>query len=162
MPADFYIDVPRRLVFSQGAGVVTVADFLSHMNRLVHHPDFHPEFNQLLDFRRVEEVTLTTENIILLAERNVFSPKSQRAFVVTTDLHFGLVRMFGSYREMAGEQGIRLFREMKEALAWLALTEEPDPGRFLKLNEAAGQREANHFTRRPVSRADPPAPGSTA
>jgi hypothetical protein len=38
--------------------------------------------------------------------------------------------MFGAYREIAGEQGIRLFREMQEALAWLALTEGADPQRF--------------------------------
>jgi hypothetical protein len=133
MPADFYIDVPRRMVFSHGSGVLRLADFRDHMERLLQHPDFRPEFNQLLDFRRVEDVTITAEEIILLAARNVFSPKSRRAFVVTSDLHFGLVRMFGSYRENAGEKGIKLFREMKEALAWLSLTEEADPNLFTNL-----------------------------
>ena len=132
MPADFYIDVPRRMVFSYGSGVLRLADLRNHMDRLLAHPDFRPEFNQLLDFRRAEDVVITTEEIILLAARNVFSPKSKRAFVVTTDLHFGLVRMFGSYRENAGEQGIKLFREMKSALAWLSLAEEADPDLYPK------------------------------
>lgn len=130
MPADFYIDVPRRMVFSHGAGVVGFADFRGHMERLLGHPDFRPEFSQLLDFREVKDVVITTEEIVLLAARNVFSPKSRRAFVVNSDLHFGLVRMFGSHREFAGEQGIRLFREMQPALDWLALTEGADAERF--------------------------------
>ena len=133
MPADFYIDVPRRMVFSYGSGMLRLADFRDHMERLLAHPDFRPEFSQLLDFRRAEGVVITTEEIVLLAARNVFSPKSKRAFVVSTDLHFGLVRMFGAYRENAGEQGIKLFRKMKEALAWLALTEEADLNLFSNL-----------------------------
>jgi len=133
MPADFYIDVSRRMVFSCGNGVLRLADFRDHMERLLAHPDFRPEFNQLLDFRHAEDVVSATEEIILLAARNVFSPKSKRAFVVTSDLHFGLVRMFGSYRENAGEQGIKLFREMKPALTWLSLTEEANSNLFAKL-----------------------------
>jgi len=133
MPADFYIDIPRRVVFSLGSGVVTFADFRGHMERLLSHPDFRPEFNQLLDFRPVTEVVVTREEITLLAARNVFSPKSQRAFVVNSDLHFGLVRMFGSYREIAGEQGIKIFRDLPAALTWLSLTEGADPRRFPEL-----------------------------
>jgi hypothetical protein len=134
MPADFYIDVPRRMVFSIGTGVLRFADLREHMERLLREPDFCPEFNQLLDFRHATDVVITTEEIILLAARKVFSPTSRRAFVVTTDLHFGLVRMFGSYREFAGEQGIKIFREMPPALEWLSLTEAADPKRFANLN----------------------------
>ena len=134
MPADFYIDVPRRMVFSQGDGVLRFADFRGHMDRLLRHPDFRPEFNQLLDFREVKDVVISTEEIVLLAARNVFSPKSRRVFVVNSDLHFGLVRMFGSHREFAGEQGIQIFRELKSALDWLSLTEAADAERFSKEN----------------------------
>ena len=134
MPADFYIDVPRRMVFSHGAGVLRFADFRGHMDRLLRHPDFRPEFSQLLDFRDVTEVVITSEEIVLLGARNVFSPKSKRAFVVNSDLHFGLVRMFASYREIAGESGIRLFRDLAAALEWLALTEGADLQRFPKAN----------------------------
>ncbi len=130
MPADFYIDVPRRMVFSHGRGILTFPEVRSHMERLLKHPDFRPEFNQLLDFRQVSEVALTAEEIRSLAEKNVFSPKSLRAFVITTDLHFGLVRMFGAYREIAGEHGIMIFRELAPALQALDLTEPADPRRF--------------------------------
>ena len=134
MPADFYIDVPRRMVFSHGDGVLRFADFRGHMERLLRHPDFRPEFNQLLDFRKVTDVEISTEEIVLLAARNIFSPKSRRAFVVANDLQHGLVRMFASYRENAGESGIRLFREMNLALEWLGLAEGADTKKFPKEN----------------------------
>ena len=133
MPADFYIDVPRRMVFSKGIGGLSRADCLDHMNRLQPHPDFRPEFNQLLDFRAITAVNVTNADIIHLAERPVFSPRSRRAFVVTSDLHFGLVRMFTTYREMAGEQGIQIFREMNKALEYLSLAEAGDSKLFSKL-----------------------------
>jgi hypothetical protein len=136
MPADFYIDVPRRLVFSKGIGVLSRADCTDHMDRLQAHPDFRPEFGQLLDFRGVTEVTVTSAEIILLAERPIFSPDSRRAFVVTSDLHFGLVRMFMSYREIAGEQGIKIFRDMSAALEYLSLVDEADPKKFTKLQQS--------------------------
>jgi hypothetical protein len=138
MPAEYYIDVPCQMVFSRGYGGLNFSDARHHMERLLSDPDFHPEFNQLIDFRRVEEVTITTEEIVLLAARNVFSPKSRRAFVVASDLQFGLARMFGTYRENAGEHGIKPFREMEPALKWLSLTDEPDSKRFVKLTLTSG------------------------
>ena len=131
MPAEFYIDVPRRMVFSRGTGILTLADATAHMDGLLAHPDFCPEFHQLLDFSQVREIILTGDEIRSLAERNIFSPRSRRAFVISTDLHFGLARMFGAYREIAGEHGILIFRELTPALAALELTAPADPRRFL-------------------------------
>jgi hypothetical protein len=126
MPADFYIDVTRRTVFSRGYDRIDYAACCDHMERLLGSADFNPEFNQLLDFRLVKEIVVSSEEIVMLAARTVFSPRSNRAFVVVSDLHFGLARMFGSYRECAGDQGIRLFRDMESALAWLALDAGPE------------------------------------
>jgi hypothetical protein len=64
---------------------------------------------------------------------------SQRAFVVSSDLQFGMARMFGIYRESACEKGITIFRDMKEALAWLSLSMEPDPKVFAHLGSAMAE-----------------------
>ncbi len=40
--------------------------------------------------------------------------------------------------EMASAKGFTVCREMKEALAWLELGEEPDPGRFGEAKPPAG------------------------
>jgi hypothetical protein len=134
MPADFFIDTPLGMVFSKATEVLDWAEALDHMDRLQAHPDFRPEFNQLIDFRPASPITLTHEQVRRLAHRPVFSARSRRAFVVASDLAFGLGRAFSTYRDLAGEPGIVIFREMPPALAWLGLAAEPDPGLFPKLN----------------------------
>lgn len=125
MPADFFIDRQRRIVFSKATGVLGYAEGLDHMNRLQGNPDFVPEFDQLFDFREVTTVALSHEDVRNLAERAIFSARSRRAFVVAGDLSFGVARVFEAYRDLHGESGIVIFREMKEALAWLSLPAEP-------------------------------------
>ncbi|MDE3083959.1 MAG: hypothetical protein KGJ37_01915, partial [Verrucomicrobiota bacterium] len=100
MPADFHIDASRGFVFSKAIGLLSRADVLDHMDRLSQHPDFRPDFNQLLDFREVTAISLSSDDIWELAQRKIFSPAARRAFVVCSDLHFGLGRMFGAYREL--------------------------------------------------------------
>jgi hypothetical protein len=51
--------------------------------------------------------------------RNIFSPESRRAIVVKNDVQFGLARLFETHRELAGETGIRVFRNLEEALEWV-------------------------------------------
>jgi len=134
MPADFVIDTRLGVVFSKATGVYSKADVVDHMDRLQSHSDFRPKFNQLADFRDVSTMTLTADDIRQLSKRTIFSESSRRAFVVNGDLEFGLARMFGTYRELAGEAGVVTFREMKDALAWLSLSEEPAPSLFTKLH----------------------------
>ena len=40
MPAFYFIDKERRLVFSSGSGVLTLEDMLGHRSRLLKDPDF--------------------------------------------------------------------------------------------------------------------------
>ena len=42
--------------------------------------------------------------------------------------------MFGTYREIRGEDGIRIFKKMAGVLALLSLAAEPDPKLFTLLN----------------------------
>jgi len=140
MPADFFIDTQLGIVFSKAVGVFTLADCLGHTDRLQSRPEFRPEFNQLFDFRRVSEVALSNDDIRRLAQRTIFSTTSRRAFVVSGDLEFGIGRMFEAYRDIAGESGIMMFREMKEALSWLSLSAEPDPSLFPNLDSPAPGR----------------------
>ena len=132
MPADFFIDAEKGMVFSMARGEFSCADALDHMDRLTRHPAFKPGFNQLMDFRLATTSTLTHGDVVMLAERTIFSPQSRRAFVVSADWQFGYSRMFGTLRDGKGETGIMTFRDVKDALAWLSLESEPDPGLFAK------------------------------
>lgn len=134
MPADVFIDAKHGMVFSRATGVFGRLEALDHMDRLKSHPDFRPEFNQLADFRQVTSVTLSHNEVMELASRTIFSPRSRRAFVVEGDSQFGIGRMFGSHREAKGETGIVIFRDMNKALAWLSLSEVPATALFSRLS----------------------------
>ena len=123
MPCDYFIDVPRRLVFSSGTEVVVTDDVLNHMSRLSRDPNFLPEFNQIIDLRAVTQFKLSSEDIRRIAKRNIFAPTSKRSFLVASTLLFGLGRMFETYREIEGEQGIKIVTDMEEARSWVGLRE---------------------------------------
>jgi hypothetical protein len=82
MSAFYTIDKERRLVLSSGNGVLTKEDLLGHMERLSKDPDFDPDFCQLLDFTQITVLEFEPEDVRQLAQRNIFSPRSRRAFVV--------------------------------------------------------------------------------
>ena len=132
MPLDYSIDTQRRLVLSKATGLFGVAEAMDHIKRLFADPDFRPTHNQLIDFRQITALDLSTDQIRELASASIFGPDSKRAFVVSTDLQFGLGRVFSAYRHIEGEEGIRVFREMKDALQWLSLPSEPESKLFTK------------------------------
>jgi hypothetical protein len=119
MPAFYKIDNERRLVMSTGWGVLTLADSLAHKEKLLNDPDFDRSFSQLLDVTHVTDVELSAEDIRRLALTHVFSADSRRAILVKNDLQFGLARMFEMARDGFGEKGIRVFRNLEEALEWV-------------------------------------------
>jgi hypothetical protein len=119
MPAYFKIDKECRLVMSTGAGVFTRSDSLAHQEKLLKDPDFSPDFSQLWDLTQVTKVELTAEEVRRIAGRPIFSSESRRAILVSSDLVFGLSRMFEIVRDTYGEKGICVFRNLDDALEWV-------------------------------------------
>ena len=119
MPTFYKLDKERKLVMSTYSGALTIADALGHQEKLPKDPDFDPSFSQLLDVTHVTDVQLTAEDVRTLARTSVFSPDSRRAILVDSDLKFGLARMFEVLRDTMGEKGIRVFRNLDDALDWI-------------------------------------------
>jgi hypothetical protein len=119
MPAYFRIEKNKRLVMSTLSGVFTLADGLAHQEKLLKDIDFDPNFSQLLDCTHVTKVELGPDDVRRLAQRSIFSPDSRRAILVSNDLVFGFARMFVLFREALGEKGVRIFRDLDEALYWV-------------------------------------------
>ena len=128
MPCEFLIDTDRRLVISRGTGTFCYADFLEHMEKLSFDPRFRPEFDHVVDCRKFERFDLTTTQIREMGRQSLFAATSKRALVASSDLHFGLGRMFATYREVSSGQVTMVFRDMPEATAWLGLPQNYDPG----------------------------------
>jgi hypothetical protein len=89
------------------------------MEKLMKDPDFDPSYSQIADFTQVTKIELTAQDVHELAQRSVFSPQSRRALIVPNDVAYGLGRMFEMLRENQGEMGIRIFRNLEEALDWV-------------------------------------------
>jgi hypothetical protein len=119
MPAFFRIEKKRRLVISTISGVFTLADGLAYQEKLLKDADFDPHFSQLVDCTQVTRLELGSNEVRRLAQRSIFSPDSRRAILVSNDLVFGFARMFVMFREAAGETGVRIFRDLDEALFWV-------------------------------------------
>ncbi|HEY6269947.1 MAG TPA: hypothetical protein VIX11_16730 [Candidatus Acidoferrum sp.] len=119
MPATYEIDKKRRLVITTGLDQLTLADALAHQERLLKDPDFDPRFSQIMDLTRVSFSGFGADDIRKVAERNIFSSESRRAIVVSSTLVYGFGRMFEILREIAGEKGIRVFRDIDEAVDWI-------------------------------------------
>jgi hypothetical protein len=119
MPAFFKIYKERRLVMSTVSGVVTIAEALAHRQILGKHPDFDPTFSQLVDLSNVTKLEFSREDVEKFAQDSIFSLNSRRAALATSDFAYGLARMFEMHRESKGEEGIRVFRNLDEALDWV-------------------------------------------
>jgi hypothetical protein len=119
MPLFYKIDKERRLVMSTGSGVFSLADAVSHMEKLSKDPDFDPGFSQIADFTQVTRVELSADDIHRLAQKSIFSANSRRAFIAPNETVFGIGRMFEILRGLEGERGIRIFRTLEEGLDWV-------------------------------------------
>jgi hypothetical protein len=119
MPAFYKIDKGHRVVLSTASGVFDLAAALAHQDQLLADPDFDPSYSQLLDYSHVTDVRIDANDVRKLAERSVFWPCSRRAMYVTRDIEYGFARMFEMLRENAGEKGIRVFRNLDDALTWI-------------------------------------------
>lgn len=119
MPVFYKIDQQRRLVLSTGFGILTREDLAGHQERLQTDPDFDPGFSHLADITHVTKLDLDANDVSLLAQPNIFSSTSRRAFVVKDDFQFGLAKMFESLRVAAGERGVRVFRNLEDGLDWI-------------------------------------------
>lgn len=120
MRYELHVDPTRRLCWTRVAGEVTLADFLAHATELRAHPDFRPEFSQLVDFREVTEVRVTGADIRRLARENPFAARARRAFVMPRADAFGLARLYSAHIG-ADSTTFLVTRDIDEACAWLGV-----------------------------------------
>lgn len=116
MPASYKIDKERRLVLTTAWGVFTLADAVSHQQKLGKDPDFASSFSQIADFTQVTEFDVTADDIHRFAQSSIFSPTSRRAILMPNEAGFGVGRMYEILRGLEGEKGIRVIRTLDEAL----------------------------------------------
>jgi hypothetical protein len=119
MPVTFSIDPDLHLVTCKGHGILTKEEMDTHIRALQASPAFDKNHRQFWDLSEVSEITISFTDLMWIAEVNVFSLTTPRAFLAPANAIFGVARMFEMLRQAKGETGIRVFRERAEALKWL-------------------------------------------
>ena len=119
MPAAYEIDPQRRLVTSRWWGVTDDEELIEHYEKLRRDPAFDPTFWELVDLRDVERFTTAGVTIETVARLRIFAPGVRRAAIASSDVAFGIARMFASCAE-AQDQLIEVFRDARGAEDWLS------------------------------------------
>jgi hypothetical protein len=116
----YSVDRARRLVTLTASGVLTTEEVLASQRQVRADPHFDPSFSLLADYRSATISDIDAVQMQEIAANVPLGSRSRRAYVVSGDLNFGMLRMFEAFAEMAQRGGAaRAFRDMDEALRWL-------------------------------------------
>jgi hypothetical protein len=116
-----FVDTEKGIVVTTVTGKITVAEVRADMVRLPAHPNYTPDMPGIVDMRGAT-AGLTSDELRQIADAVKSSPKTvkdaRRALLVSTDLMFGLYRMFATF---ASDSSIeyQVFRDEKLAHAWI-------------------------------------------
>ncbi len=119
MPASYRIDSELAVVHSVGTGVLTDADVLGHNARLKQDAQFLPTFCNFWDLTEVDRLHVSSAVLWTLSRECAFAPTARRAFVVSSDVAYGLMRMFILMSGDDSESHLAVFRDRDEAWRWL-------------------------------------------
>jgi hypothetical protein len=121
MPTNLRIDPLARIVYSTLSGTIETEDLIRQVAAIRAHPQFNPEFNELIDASAVTSFNVSSEDVRRLASRDsTFSPSADRVFVATQDLVFGLARMFQTF-SAENRPRFTVVRSLSEAYSQLGL-----------------------------------------
>jgi hypothetical protein len=121
MPASVKVDVKKRIVYSSFEGMISDSDLVSHRDVLKHHPDFNPEFSEIVDFSNVTELKVTVGFINSMAKSSsLYKASSRHAVVAPHDLTFGIARMYQMLAEDT-RPNVAVVRSMEEARKFVGI-----------------------------------------
>ncbi len=114
----YVLDAEKRLVVVKFRKKVTVQDIESYAAGLRAHPQFKPDFSEIADLSKVEELDLQADEFIRLADEiDPFSPQARRAFVARTAVQNHAARM---HKILVAQRNVSIFRSVEEAERWIA------------------------------------------
>lgn len=121
MAVQFTIDVTRRLVISTFDGPTPVPEIAGLASLIRAHPDFDPDFSEILDCTRIIVSNISTDAIRSLARgEQIFNRSSKHVIVAPSDHIFGLARMGQVFAEQTMPNVI-VVRSMADALKVLEI-----------------------------------------
>jgi hypothetical protein len=125
MSIQYEVDRVRRLVRAVSTGRIDQQVVRDYLRRLQDDPAYSDDLDAIIDLREASS-DFNLEDVRDIAELVRRRPKeaiSKRAVIVSSDEHFGMMRMFEAYTSK-GPTRYRVFRDMEEAQAWIASDEQ--------------------------------------
>ena len=117
-PVRYTIDPNKRIVTAKFGGLLTADVLCQYTNVLRQDPNFSASFSEIADITEVEEVQLSGEQMIRLADSmDPFSHESKRAFVVQNAMQVHEAKMYGILR--LSQDRIRAFDSCEDAERWI-------------------------------------------
>jgi hypothetical protein len=115
MPVILKINPQKRVVHSTFFGVITDKEFLGHSEAILSHPDFRPEYDEIVDLTMVTDPQISRAALQQLAgKKSVFLPYSKHAIVAPKDLAFEMAEEFRRMAEVS-RSNLKVVRSAAEA-----------------------------------------------
>lgn len=128
MPAHHVIDKKNRLIVTTWDGDVVDIDLIEALKKYQQDIQGHPAYlgyNEIVDFSTVGKIKVTTEGIKNIGRIASITDQNgtdrKLAFIVSSDLAFGLARMYEVYRGVTRETNkeLRTFKNNDDAYKWV-------------------------------------------
>jgi hypothetical protein len=126
MPLAYVIHAELRLVVVRAWGVLSTDEVLAVIGALYQDPQFRSDFRELVDARKVTVLHVSPAGIREIATSNPYSSAARRAIVVSSEVAFGMARMYEMMRDPSPDE-VQVFREYASALEWLGVSERELP-----------------------------------
>ena len=123
---EFLFDKKQKTIFWQGNGEFGDEDLVQCQIYCENHPNYTGQMNQILDFSQVTSFQITSAGLWGFIKGRKEQTGGRIALVVSSNLGFGLGRMFENMQEGVFVD-VHVFRERSAALRWLGLREKDWP-----------------------------------
>ena len=127
MPANHHIDNNNQIIVTTWEGEARDIEFIEaikkYQNNIQNHPNYI-NYNEVVDLSKVTSLKLTTEGIKTISSiastTDTKDINKKLALIVSSNLAFGLARMYEAYRSYSknANKEIRVFKNEMEAFKW--------------------------------------------
>lgn len=130
MPANHHVDNKAQLIITTWEGEARDIEFIEaikkYQNDIQNHSD-NISYNEVVDLSSITGIKLTTEGIrnigVVAAKTDHIEVNRKLAIIVSSNLAFGLARMYEVYRSFTknSHKEICVFKSKKDALEWVQI-----------------------------------------
>lgn len=128
MPATHHIDNINHLIVTTWDGEARDIEFIeaikNYQNNIQNQPNYI-NYNEVVDLRKTTGIKLTTEGIKVIgaiaSTTDTQDINKKLALIVSSNLAFGLARMYEAYRSFSknANKEIRVFKNETDAFKWV-------------------------------------------